>query len=79
MIWSPAADVHLRELAAAGLTSTQIALELRCSRNAVLGRCFRQNVALGAARKSAAAALKKRTTKKTTPTRRHYHADWNVA
>ena len=75
--WTPERRLRLRVLAADGLTMTQIALELGCSRNMVAGMCNREHISIGAARKSAVEALKKRQPpKEQKPLPRHYSADW---
>lgn len=48
MGWSAEDDTKLREMAAAGLSASQIAVELgKGSRNAVIGRAKRQGIPLG--------------------------------
>ena len=76
-VWTPERRMRLRVLADAGLTTTQIALELDCSRSTVAGMCNREHISIGAARKSAVEALKKRQPpKKQKQLPRHYSADW---
>ena len=47
-LWTPDQDARLARMARAGYTANQIAAELRCTKNAVLGRARRLFGSLGA-------------------------------